>query len=205
MTDLAERVHGTYRGLADGIVREAIDRTRHIESPKSRAYALRTIANYALHMDVDITRCVLTELIALHRSVEDIAVRESLLGALVTSRRHAELIDEFVAEIECDVHRAMVAKAIFDARRHDGRHQPPRQASSRHESYSCATLGGSCILIYKAAKGRGRRWEHDWEFQWCRSADACGVRVDGSTDWTRCEHPDATGSAETTTYHPPLR
>lgn len=205
LTDVAERVHGTYRGLADTIVREAIDRTRQIESPKSRAYALRAMVNYSLTMDADTTRWALEELAALHRSVTDIAVRESLLGALVTSRRHDDLIDGVITDIECGVHRAMVRKAIDDARQHDRRHQPPRQAGSQRESYDCATLKKTCTIIYAAAKGGGRRWEHEWHFQWCRSADTCGVRRDGHTDWTRCEHPNANSPGTATQFQPPYR
>jgi len=205
LTDVAERVHGANRGLADVIVREAIGRTRQIESPKSRAYALRTMVNYSLTMDADITRCVLEELVALHRTVADITVRESLLGALVTSRRHDELIDGSLTDIDCDVYRAMIRDAIDDARQHDRMHQPPRQNGSNLESYECATLKESCTIIYAAAEGSGHRWDHEWHFQWCRSADTCGVRRDGDTDWTRCEHPDVGRPNTVTKFQPPYR
>ena len=58
-------------------------------------------------------------------------------------------------------------------------------------AYRCKTINDTCRIIYQAAKGRGRRWQHDWTMQWCKSASQCGVHTAGKLDWTLCEHPDS--------------
>lgn len=191
LTDLAQRVHRECRDRAVQLTNEAIERTRQIEPRISRANALRTMLNFAMTMDEQVMRSILIELASLESDTEEPPITESLISALVSSRRDVAFVDEIVASIEPEYRRAMASKAVSNAREQDRMYLPPMQPRSTQQTYQCNTLKGPCALIYKATKGRGRRWEHDWDLEWCRSAEYCGVRRNGIADWSRCEHRDA--------------
>ena len=130
LADIAERIRITIPDATHSLLAEAITQVRTIEQKDSRAYALRTMFNYAKPIGANATRPILNELASLQCDHPEPVISESLIGVLVSARADTNFVDNLADGMQPEARRAMAVHAIATARQHDRAKLAPKQPKS---------------------------------------------------------------------------